>query len=115
DMRDIAAFLAGEPLQPKEPPAQPPANLPEAAQTCIACHGTDGVGIMPIYPTLSGQHEDYLARALSDYRSGMRKNAIMAGFAGQLGDEDIQALARYYSKQRPSLQTAQHSNWFVSK
>jgi cytochrome c553 len=65
---------------------------------CQACHGPDGnAGIDPQYPRLAGQYHDYLARALHEYKSGERKNPIMAGFASTLSDADIQNLAYYYS------------------
>ncbi len=69
----------------------------KAQQVCVACHGMDGVGIDETYPILAGQYADYLERALMDYRSGARKNAIMAGFAATLTDQDIANLALYYS------------------
>jgi cytochrome c553 len=100
DMQDIAAYLSGQELKPSGTPL---GTLPKAAQTCVACHGPDGVGILPEYPNLAGQHEDYLRHALSAYRGGQRKNAVMAGMATALTDEDIAELARYYSSQRPSL------------
>ena len=97
DKADIAAFLQGEPVvSTGETLGTPPAVV----QTCAACHGTDGVGILPEYPTLSGQHEDYLQRALKDYRSGKRQNAIMNGFAGQLSDDDIKAAAAHFAAQK---------------
>ncbi len=55
------------------------------------------MGITGQYPTLAGQHADYLEQALRDYRKGGRKNAIMGTFAAQIKEEDIQVLARYYS------------------
>jgi cytochrome c553 len=100
DMADIAAYLSGAPLQPSTAPVGTP---PAAAQVCVACHGNDGVGITPQYPTLAGQHESYIVRALTDYKKGGRKNAVMAGFAGQLTEADIKALAAYYASQRPAL------------
>ena len=102
---DIAAFLAGPVVQPAATP-KPVGKAPAAAQTCVACHGTDGVGITPQYPTLAGQHADYIERALTDYKKGGRKNPIMAGFAAQLSAADIKALASYYSAQRPGLDTS---------
>ena len=104
DMADIAAYLAGTPLQPA---ANPVGTPPPAAQVCVACHGNDGVGLTPQYPTLAGQHGNYIVRALTDYKKGGRKNAIMAPFASQLSDADIQALAAYYSQQRPALDIVQ--------
>ncbi len=102
DMRDIAAFFAGKPLT-SNPAAQ--AKAPEAAQVCVACHGQDGVGITPQYPTLAGQHADYIERALLEYKKGGRKNPIMGTFAGQIKDADVKAIAQYYSQQQPSLHT----------
>ncbi|KAA3639245.1 MAG: cytochrome c [Proteobacteria bacterium] len=73
------------------------AGKAKAEQVCAACHGMDGIGILPTYPNLAGQYVDYLSKALQDYRSGQRSNAIMAGFAATLSDEDIQNLAYYYA------------------
>lgn len=66
-------------------------------QVCKTCHGMDGAGLDDTYPKLAGQYADYMAQALMDYRSGARKNPIMAGFAATLTDEDIANVAEYYS------------------
>lgn len=100
DLEDIAAYLAGEESKPS---GRPVGAAPKAGQTCVACHGNDGVGIMPEYPNLAGQHEDYIANSLRAYKSGVRKNAIMAGMAAPLTEQDIRELAKYYSAQRPGL------------
>jgi cytochrome c553 len=71
----------------------------QKAATCEACHGKDGKSMDPNYPNLAGQHKSYLVKALIDYRSGQRSNAIMAGFASQLSNQDIQDLATWYSVQ----------------
>jgi cytochrome c553 len=105
DMADVAAFLAGTVIKAPATPAAANA-VPKAAETCTACHGTDGIGIVAEYPTLSGQHADYLERALTDYKKGNRKNPVMAGFVGTLSAADIKALAAYFSQQRPSLHTS---------
>lgn len=97
DKADIAAFFQAEPVVSD---GSTVGTAPAAAQTCAACHGPDGVGILPEYPTIAGQHADYIERALKDYRSGKRQNAIMNGFAGQLADADIKALAAYFSAQK---------------
>lgn len=68
------------------------------AAPCQACHGPDGnAGIDPQYPRLAGQYEDYIARALHEYKNDDRKNPIMKGFASTLSDADIADLAAYYS------------------
>jgi len=103
DMADIAAYFSGEVLNKDNNP--PEGKAPAAAQVCVACHGENGVGITGQYPTLSGQHADYLEQAIRDYRKGGRKNAIMGTFAQQIKEEDIRVLAEYYARQRPTLHT----------
>lgn len=103
DLRDIAAYFASK--EPVKSDGKPTGTAPAAAAVCAACHGNDGVGILPEYPTLSGQHRDYLEQALHAYRKGTRKNAIMAPMAAALTDADIKALAAYFSQQEPSLWT----------
>jgi cytochrome c553 len=74
------------------------AGKEKATALCAACHGLDGVtAIDPSYPKLAGQYPDYLSRALSDYKSGARKNAIMMGMAAALTKEDIANVAAYYA------------------
>jgi cytochrome c553 len=74
------------------------AGKEKATALCAACHGADGVtAIDPSYPKLAGQYPDYLARALQDYQSGARKNAIMAGLAATLNKEDIANVSAYYA------------------
>ena len=78
----------------------PPEKVKEKAATCAACHGADGNSDTPAqsqYPRLAGQYHDYLARALHEYKSGERKNPIMAGMAAPLSDAEIDALARYFA------------------
>ena len=103
DILDIAAYFAGKPLTTGGKPTG--AAVPPAATLCVSCHGSDGVGITPNYPTLAGQHEDYLVRALDEYKKGGRKNPIMKGFASNLKDEDIDVIAHYFSHLKPSLAT----------
>lgn len=84
----------------------PPEKVKEKAQTCAACHGPDGnaaTDAQAQYPRLAGQYHDYLARALHEYKSGERKNPIMAGFAATLSDAEIDALARYFGSMPSKL------------
>ena len=67
---------------------------------CAACHGIDGAQpTTPEYPKLAGQYPDYLSKALRDYKSGARKNPIMAGMAAGLTEADIENLAAYFYTQ----------------
>jgi hypothetical protein len=101
DSRDIAAYFATQ--TPVTSQGKSVGALPAAAQACAACHGSDGVGILPEYPTLAGQQVDYIEQALRAYRKGTRQNAIMAGMAATLQDSDIHAVAVYFSNQSPAL------------
>jgi len=102
------AFAAGAALAlPAAAKGNPENGKAKAAQVCAACHGADGAKpTAPENPILAGQHEDYLAKALSDYKSGKRSNAIMKGFAGQLSKQDIADLAAWFSSQSSPLKTA---------
>jgi len=103
DIQDIAAYFAGKPLTASG--ARPASAAPQAAALCTSCHGADGIAIAPMYPSLAGQHPDYLVRALNEYRGGGRKNPIMKGFAGNLKDEDIAAIAAFFGHLSPGLKT----------
>jgi len=76
----------------------------KAKQVCAACHGADGnTPLQAEYPRIAGQHEDYLYKALRDYKSGARKNAIMGAQAANLSRQDMQDLATYFSGQKGPL------------
>ncbi|MET0218454.1 MAG: cytochrome c [Burkholderiales bacterium] len=66
---------------------------------CAACHGADGNSLVPDFPRLAGQQPDYLLKALKDYKSGARKNAIMAPQAASLSEQDMEDLAAYFASQ----------------
>jgi cytochrome c553 len=91
-MASGCAFTAGDPAAGRE-----------KAAVCAACHGPDGNSQDPQFPRLAGQHPDYLAQTLKDYRTGQRRNAIMQGFAAGLSDRDIADLAAFYAGQKNGL------------
>jgi len=93
----VVFLLAGISLSSSVLAFDKEAGKEKAQQVCASCHGMDGIGIIPTYPNLAGQYVDYLTKALKDYRSGVRSNAIMAGFSATLSDEDIRNLAYYYA------------------
>jgi cytochrome c553 len=87
----------------------------KAKEVCAACHGEDGNGKpeFPDYPKLAGQYSDYLYHALRGYKSGARKNAIMAGMAQPLTDAEMRALAQYYASQPSALRVIRDHAVFV--
>jgi len=78
-----------------------------AKQVCMACHGADGNSMIPMYPKLAGQIPDYIAKQLANFKSGERKNAVMAPMAMNLSDEDMANLGAYYATQAAKEGTAQ--------
>jgi cytochrome c553 len=80
------------------------AGKKKVQEVCAACHGIDGATpTTPDYPKLAGQYPDYLAKALRDYKSGARKNPIMAGFAQGLTEKDIENVSQYFYTQPSNL------------
>lgn len=88
--------------------AAPPKGDPEkgkqiASQVCLACHGVDGNGTEPTnpeFPKLAGKQPEYLLKQLKDFKTGKRKNEIMAGMVANLTPDDMTNLALYYAGQK---------------
>ncbi len=69
------------------------------AAMCAACHGSNGNSLVPIYPSLAGQSANYIAKQLADFKSGNRKDPVMAGMVAALTAEDMNDLAAYFAVQ----------------
>jgi cytochrome c553 len=76
---------------------------------CAACHGADGNSPTTAFPIIAGQYQDYLIRAMEDYKTGKRNNPIMAGFAAAMDDQDRADLAAYFASQKSSLYTVEYA------
>ena len=72
----------------------------EKSKTCAACHGADGNSASADFPKLAGQQYDYLVKSLQGYKSGARKNPIMAPMGANLSQRDMEDLAAYFSSQQ---------------
>jgi len=67
---------------------------------CVACHGAEGKAMVPTYPSLAGQNEQYLVSAIKAYKNKSRTGGqaqIMQAQAAALGDKDIKNVAAYFS------------------
>lgn len=94
------ATLASLTLAPTSFAAGDAAAGKSKAAVCASCHGADGMALMPTYPNLAGQNEEYLVSALQAYRSKERQGgnaALMHAMAANLSDDDIANLAAYYA------------------
>ena len=67
------------------------------AANCSACHGANGISQVPVNPNLAGQVPGYISAQLKAFKSGERKNAIMAGMAASLSDKDMDDLDAFYA------------------
>lgn len=68
-----------------------------SSQVCAACHTADGSRGSPANPILQGQHAEYLAKQLAEFKAGKRKNPVMQGMAAPLSEEDIRNVAAFYA------------------
>jgi len=106
DLRDMADFIA------KLPPPRPAGDSPDPARMeraraliaqhrCNFCHNRDYSGEQNV-PRLAGQREDYLVRALREYKSNTRRgyDASMADVLYAIGDEQILDLAYFLARLR---------------
>jgi len=66
---------------------------------CAACHGADGNSPTNMFPKLAGQGEAYLVKQLTEFKSGVRSNAVMAPMVASLNEQDMADLAAYFSGQ----------------
>lgn len=96
---DVAAFYASF-----RATGTPPAGAaPPAA--CTACHGADGIAVIPDAPNLAGETAMYVDTQLKAFRSGKRVHEIMSSVAAGLSDSEIRALADYYGRTRLAVGT----------
>ena len=61
-------------------------------QKCSSCHGVNGEGA--VGSKLIGKSETEVLQALTDFKSGKRKNYVMYGLLTKMSDEDLKALAQ---------------------
>ena len=81
--------------------------------TCMGCHGLAGNSTIPNFPKLAGQGETYILKQLQYFKSGERENAMMAGVASMLSDQDMEDIAAYYSIQTISENSAKGSEEMI--
>ena len=88
---------AAEAAKPAAKAAPDLAKGQASAAICVSCHTMDGSRGSPTYPILQGQHPEYLAKQLAEFKSGKRVNAIMAGMAAALSEDDMRNVAAFYA------------------
>jgi cytochrome c553 len=104
DLRDLAELIAKLPPPRPAPEAPDPGRIERARavveqQRCNFCHGSDYAGEQNV-PRLAGQREDYLARALRDYKGNTRRgyDASMADVLYGVSEAEILDLAYFLAR-----------------
>jgi len=101
---DLAAWYSAQEPVAELAPGQDPANAPEA---CIACHGADGIAQIEDAPNLAGETVMYIDTQLKAFRTGKRTHDVMSGIAAEMSNDEIRAVAEWYSSVRFEVTPAQ--------
>lgn len=108
----LAVALPARAAGPAQPAFKPDLAKGQAiaTQVCAACHTVDGTRGAPANPILAGQHPEYLAKQLREFKSGKRKNAVMAGFASALSDDDMRHVSAFYAGKKAAPGSAKNKS-----
>jgi len=101
---DLAAWYSAQEPVAELAPEQDPANAPEA---CIACHGADGIAQIEDAPNLAGETVMYIDTQLKAFRTGKRTHDVMSPIAAEMTNDEIRAVAEWYSSVRFEVTPAQ--------
>lgn len=63
---------------------------------CFLCHGLEGESASPVFPRLAGQHWEYVAKQLGEFKSGKRKSDTMKPQSEDLTPAEMKALGVYF-------------------
>jgi cytochrome c553 len=77
---------------------------------CFVCHGMEGESSSEVFPRLAGQHWEYIAKQLENFKSGKRKSTAMADMSAKLTPDEMVALGRFFEKQKPEIEPAKDSD-----
>ncbi len=87
-----AAWAAGDPVVGKQ-----------KAALCIGCHGVDGNSSNPAWPSLAGQHAEYLTKQVNDFKSKARTDGTMNAMVGSLSDADTANISAFFASNKAKV------------
>lgn len=67
---------------------------------CFVCHGMEGESSSEVFPRLAGQHWQYIAKQLENFKSGKRKSTAMADMVAKLTPDEMVALGKYFEARK---------------
>ena len=110
----LVAFTLAMPVFANEPAAPAKVDLAKGQElstnVCAACHTADGSRGSPANPILQGQHPEYLAKQLTEFKAGKRANPVMQGMAAPLSEADIKNVAAFYGSKVAKPGFAKHKD-----
>ena len=77
---------------------------------CFVCHGAQGESSSEVFPRLAGQHAEYIAKQLDNFKSGKRKSTAMADMVAKLTPDEMRALGRYFENQSAPSEPAKDAD-----
>jgi cytochrome subunit of sulfide dehydrogenase len=86
-------------VAPASAPAKDAHPARDLAAACASCHGTEGASVQGM-PYLAGQSRAYVAERMREFKTGKRPSTVMQQIARGYTDEQIEALAAYFSAQK---------------
>lgn len=98
------AWAAGDPVIGKQ-----------KASLCIGCHGVDGNSSNPDWPSLAGQHAEYLTKQVNDFKSKARKDGTMNAMVGGLSDEDTANISAFFASNKAKVGSADKASIELGK
>lgn len=99
-----SAWAAGDPVIGKQ-----------KAALCIGCHGADGNSSNPDWPSLAGQHAEYLSKQINDFKAQARKDPTMNAMVGSLSDADTANIAAFFASNKVKLAGANKASIELGK
>jgi cytochrome c553 len=82
-------------------PARAQQAAPELISGCVPCHGANGIARFGEVPILAGQNAPYLLNQLHAFQTGKRTHKEMRYMTHNLTDEEMEAIAAYFSSLPP--------------
>jgi len=94
--------------------ADPAADLARAEEIvsgrCFICHGMEGESASPVFPRLAGQHSEYIAKQLADFKAGRRKSDTMLPQAEELTPAEMKALGKFFEQKQPAARSVRDAD-----
>ncbi len=72
--------------------------------SCFLCHGESGESSSEVFPKLAGQHANYIAKQLENFKTGKRKSTAMADMSSRLTSDEMLALGQYFEAKKSTAE-----------